>query len=64
MLAKPLKKASSLERERDATFFPLHLHPKTNGVLLTSHKKRLMTDSSNGNERAIGLGSELGQPPE
>lgn len=64
LLAKPFKKASSLERKRDATFFPLHLHPKANGVLLTSHKKQLMTDSSNGNERAIGLGSELGHPPE
>lgn len=45
-------------RGRAATFFPLPLYPKATGVLLTSHKKRLMTDSSNGNKRAKGPGHE------
>lgn len=60
LLANPLKKRHHLSGESDATFFPLHLRPKATGVLLTSHKKRLMPDSSDGNESARGPGSELG----
>lgn len=52
---KPLKTASSLGRER-YDLFPLHLHPKATGVLLTSHQKWLTTDSSSGNECARGPG--------
>lgn len=42
---KPLRKVIILGRER-YPLFPFHLHPKATGVLLTSHQRRLMTDSS------------------
>lgn len=53
---KPLRKVI-LRRER-YPLFPFHLRPKATGVLLTSHQRRLMTDSSDGSEHARGLGCE------
>lgn len=62
---KPLRKVIILRRER-YPLFPFHLRPKATGVLLTSHQRRLMTDSSDGSEHARGLGCEpqcaAGQP--
>lgn len=51
LLAKPLKKASSLGKVR-CHLLPSLSPPRSHRVLLTSLKKRLVTDSSNGNERA------------
>lgn len=59
--AKSLKQRGIVLGEGGGTtFLPLNLHPKATGVLLTSQKKRLTADSSDGNECAEGPG---GQPP-
>lgn len=55
--AKPLEKGIILEEGGCATF-SLYPCPRATGVLLTSHKKRLMIDSSDGNECAKGPGGE------